>query len=74
VRLEISDSGAGVASGLAAKLFDPFFTTKFMGRGLGLSEVQGIMRAHRGGVRLDNSSGRGALVQTVFPAEVTSYV
>ena len=67
VRLEISDSGAGVRSELAGRVFDPFFTTKFMGRGLGLSEVQGIMRAHGGGVRLDTSSARGACVQAVFP-------
>ncbi len=67
VRLEVSDSGAGVPSELAGRVFDPFFTTKFMGRGLGLSEVQGIMRAHRGGVRLDTSSARGACVQAVFP-------
>ncbi len=71
VRVEISDSGAGVPIELAARVFDPFFTTKFMGRGLGLSEVQGIMRAHRGGVRLDTSSARGACVQAVFPADVT---
>ena len=67
VRLEVSDSGAGVPSELAGRVFDPFVTTKFMGRGLGLSQVQGIMRAHTGGVRLDTSSARGACVQAVFP-------
>src|ERR1039457_2108199 len=72
VRLEISDSGAGVSSELAARVFDPFFTTKFIGRGLGLSEVQGKMRAHGGGVRLDTSSARGARVQAVFPADVSN--
>lgn len=74
VRLEVSDSGAGVPSELAACVFDPFFTMKFMGRGLGLSEVQGIMRAHGGGVRLDTSSARGARVQAVFPTDVTRCV
>lgn len=74
VRLEVSDSGAGVPSELAARVFDPFFTTKFMGRGLGLSEVQGIMRAHRGGIRFDASSARGACVQAVFPVDATRYV
>lgn len=74
VGLEISDSGAGVPSELAGRVFDPFFTTKFMGRGLGLSEVQGVMRAHRGGVRLDTSSARGACVQVVFPVDLTRHV
>jgi signal transduction histidine kinase len=74
VRLVVSDSGAGVPSELAARVFDPFFTTKFMGRGLGLSEVQGIMRAHRGGIRLDASSARGACVQAVFPVDATRYI
>ena len=74
VRLEISDSGAGVPSELAPHVFDPFVTTKFTGRGLGLSEVQGIMRAHRGGVRLVTSCGCGTCVQTVFPADAARYV
>jgi signal transduction histidine kinase len=69
VRLEVSDSGGGVPSEVAARVFDPFFTTKFFGRGLGLSAVQGIMRAHGGGVRFDTSSGRGACVQAIFPAK-----
>jgi two-component system cell cycle sensor histidine kinase/response regulator CckA len=68
VRLEISDSGAGVSSEVATQIFDPFFTTKFMGRGLGLSEVQGIMRAHHGGIRFDSSSANGTQVQAIFPA------
>jgi signal transduction histidine kinase len=74
VGLEISDSGAGVPSELAGRVFDPFFTTKFTGRGLGLSEVQGVMRAHRGGVRLDTSPARGACVQVVFPVDPTRHV
>jgi signal transduction histidine kinase len=69
VQLEVSDSGGGVSTELASSVFDPFFTTKFLGRGLGLSAVQGIMRAHGGGVRFNSSTGRGACVQAIFPAE-----
>jgi signal transduction histidine kinase len=74
VRLEVQDSGAGVPYELAEQVFDPFFTTKFLGRGLGLSAVQGIMRAHRGGVRFDTSSGCGACVQAIFPAKATERI
>jgi signal transduction histidine kinase len=67
VKLEVSDNGGGVSSEVAARVFDPFFTTKFLGRGLGLSAVHGIMLAHLGGVRLDSTGGRGTRAQAIFP-------
>jgi signal transduction histidine kinase len=67
VKLEVSDTGGGVSSEVAARVFDPFFTTKFLGRGLGLSAVHGIMLAHWGGVRLDSAGKRGTRVQAIFP-------
>ncbi len=66
VRLEVKDSGPGMAPEVAERAFDPFFSTKFLGRGLGLSEVLGIMRAHGGAVRLESAPG-GTSVQLFFP-------
>ncbi len=68
VRVEIKDSGSGMRPEIAEGAFDPFFSTKFVGRGLGLSEVQGIMRAHKGAVRLVTVPDVGTSVALFFPA------
>lgn len=51
------------------KIFDPFFTSKRDGRGLGLSIVHGIVRAHRGAVDLISAPGQGTGFQILLPAE-----
>jgi PAS domain S-box-containing protein len=67
VWLEVTDHGSGMPPEIAERAFDPFFSTKFLGRGLGLSEVLGIMRAHSGAVRLSTAPIRGTTVQLFFP-------
>ncbi len=65
--LEVSDDGSGMATKLQRRAFDPFFSTKAPGRGLGLSTVLGIMRAHNGAVRLVDAEPQGLKVRMVFP-------
>jgi PAS domain S-box-containing protein len=68
VKVVIEDTGCGMTPEIASKAFDPFFTTKFLGRGLGLAEVQGVLRAHRGAVRLESSPSNGSRLILLFPA------
>jgi CheY-like chemotaxis protein len=67
VKLEVSDTGGGMAEEVQAKVFDPFFTTKFAGRGLGLAVVQGIVRDHGGAINLVSVPGRGTTFGVFLP-------
>jgi len=67
VYLEIRDTGCGMDSEMIARIFDPFFTTRFTGRGLGLPAVLGIVRGHRGVMRVESVEGEGSHIAVCFP-------
>jgi nitrogen-specific signal transduction histidine kinase/CheY-like chemotaxis protein len=67
VRLDVRDNGVGMDEATLGKIFDPFFTTKFTGRGLGLAVVLGIMRGHKGGLRVTSTPGKGSQFTLLFP-------
>ncbi|HFQ94345.1 MAG TPA: response regulator, partial [Anaerolineae bacterium] len=67
VTLEVHDNGSGMDAETKARIFDPFFSTKQTGHGLGLAAVSGIMRGHKGGIRVYSEVGQGTTFKLLFP-------
>ena len=67
VCITVEDSGPGVPPELREQIFNPFFTSKKEGVGLGLSIVAKIVDDHRGTIRLDSDTAKGARFRVFFP-------
>ena len=66
-RLVVSDTGCGMSPEVRARALDPFYTTKFLGRGLGLAVVQGILRSHCGRIDIRSKPGEGSTFEILLP-------
>src|SRR3954467_14061507 len=67
VSVAVSDTGIGMSEEVRDRAFEPFFTTKGVnGTGLGLAEVYGIARRHRGRAEIESSPGNGTTVRLVL--------
>lgn len=69
LRVEVSDTGAGIPAEAMPQIFEPFFTTKSDGRGtgLGLSIVRGILDAHGGTIQVSSAEGQGTSFTLTLP-------
>jgi signal transduction histidine kinase len=69
VVLSLCDTGPGIPEDIKDKIFLPFFTTKDVdvGTGLGLSVVHGIVKSHRGRIKVAGEVGKGAEFKVYLP-------
>jgi len=71
VKVDVIDTGCGIAKENMRRLFTPFFTTKERGKGvgLGLAVVHGIIQRHKGRIKVDSEVGKG----TTFTVYLEAY-
>jgi signal transduction histidine kinase len=75
LRLEVADTGVGIPPEHRGRIFTPFFTTKRAGQGtgLGLAVTYGIVKMHRGDIRVESNADpaagpRGSTFSVRLPA------
>ncbi len=71
-RIDISDSGAGIAADQLKSVFDPLFTTKSDGTGLGLAICHGIIQRHQGEIELTSTEGQGTTASIQLPIQMST--
>ena len=65
--LEVTDDGCGMDEETQKRIFEPFYTTKVTGRGLGMSAIHGIIKAHEAILQLASTPGAGTCFKVCFP-------
>ncbi|MFH2091979.1 MAG: response regulator [Pseudomonadota bacterium] len=73
VKVTVSDTGVGMTDEVMDRIFDPFFTTKTRGQGtgLGLATTYGIIKSHKGTIKVKSKPGVGSAFMFFLPAQQT---
>jgi signal transduction histidine kinase len=70
VRLTVADTGTGIEEEVLPHIFEPFYTTKGPGEssGLGLAQVDGIVKQHDGHIAVHSEIGKGTAIMIFLPS------
>lgn len=70
VRISIVDTGVGIDEEALPRIFEPFYTTKEPGEGsgLGLAQVDGIIKQHSGHIVVESEKGKGTAIRIFLPS------
>jgi two-component system sensor kinase FixL len=71
IKLEVADTGCGLAEDVQKRLFEPFTTTKINGIGVGLSISRSIVEAHYGTIWAKSNRDGGATFSFTLPLAET---
>lgn len=69
VKVEVTDSGCGIAAEDISKVFEPYFSTKDTGTGLGLAIVKKAVDDHGGSISVTSREGSGTTFTIILPAK-----
>jgi signal transduction histidine kinase len=68
VKVDVIDTGKGIPPEFLPHIFDPFFSTKGVsGTGLGLSVSYGIIKNHKGSIKVESTVGAGSTFTIELP-------
>lgn len=68
-RIEVTDTGRGIAAEDISKVFEPYFSTKETGTGLGLAIVKKAVDDHHGTIAVKSKVAEGTTFTITLPAE-----
>jgi len=67
VRVEVEDTGRGIAEEHLERIFDPFFSARRGGTGLGLAISRKIVESYGGRIEAKSQPGKGTTFGVVLP-------